>query len=337
MVDKAARFLQRQWRSFTPWHLILVPLSWLFAAASALRRLFYRLHLLRSRRLPVPVIVIGNISVGGTGKTPLVIWLAEQLLERGWHPGIISRGYGGQASSTQQVASGSDPETAGDEPVLLAQSLPCPVWIGRNRPAAGLALLAAYPATDVIISDDGLQHLALARHCEIAVVDAARGFGNGRLLPAGPLREPVKRLHDVDAVVVNQTNAVAPVFPVGYPYHTMHFVGETFRNLKSPEKSALAADFYGQTLHAVAGIGHPQRFFDQLAALGLSCIAHAFPDHHKYLAHELNFPGIIIMTEKDAVKCQAIATEKMWVLPVRAELGPDLMPLILAKLGNHHG
>ncbi|MHB1657486.1 MAG: tetraacyldisaccharide 4'-kinase [Burkholderiales bacterium] len=329
--------LERQWRTVTPWHLLLLPLSWLFAAASLVRRGLYRLHCLPVEYLPVPVLVIGNITVGGTGKTPLVIWLARQLLDRGWRPGIISRGYGGSADSVRHVDADSDPAEVGDEPLLLAQNLPCPVWIGRNRPAAGKALLAAHPDTNIIISDDGLQHLALARNLEIAVVDAARGTGNGFLLPAGPLREPVSRLDRVDAVVVNRGGTISPELPEKSNYHVMHFSGSTFRNLKFPEKKASAADFHGKTVHAIAGIGHPQRFFDQLAAMGLPCIAHAFPDHHNYLARELNFPGILIMTEKDAVKCQAIATEQMWVLPIQAELDPGLMPHLLAKLGNRHG
>ena len=343
MVDVKMHRLERQWHTVGAWHWLLIPLSWLFAAASALRRLLYRLHLLPSRRLSVPVIVIGNISVGGTGKTPLVIWLARQLSARGWHPGIISRGYGGSADTEQHVVAASDPDLVGDEPLLLAQTLTCPVWIGRNRPAAGQALLAAHPGTDIIISDDGLQHLALARDYEIAVVDGARGFGNGHLLPAGPLREPWTRLKRVDAVVVNQTGqngqseTATAHLPTLQNSCAMRFAGSIFRNLKFPEKSAAAADFYGHTVHAIAGIGHPQRFFDQLAAMGLQCIGHAFPDHHKYLARELNFPGILIMTEKDAVKCQAIATEQMWVLPVQAELDPGLMPHLLAKLGNRHG
>ncbi len=337
MVIKLSGWLQDQWRTTTAWHFLLVPLSWLFALASGLRRLLYRLAILRSQRLPVPVVVIGNISVGGTGKTPLVVWLAHQLIERGWRPGIISRGYGGAVSSPREVGPRDDVNLSGDEPLLLAETLPCPVWTGRNRPLAGRALLAAHPDTDIIISDDGLQHFALVRDCEIAVVDAARGFGNGRQLPAGPLREPLSRLDRVDAVVINRTGALPanpPALPAGY---AMHFTGTRFRNLRQPERFAVAADFFGQTLHAIAGIGHPQRFFDQLQAMGLDFMAHPFPDHHRYLADELNFPGLVLMTEKDAVKCQTFATEHMWVWPIQAELDPGLMPRLLAKLGNRHG
>ena len=330
-------WLQRQWRSTTPWHALLIPLSWLFAILSALRRIGYASGLLRRRHLAVPVIIIGNISVGGTGKTPLVIWLAQQLAAHGWQPGIISRGYGGSAATPQIVFTHSDAAIVGDEPRLLAQRLTCPVWIGRNRPAAGNALLAAHPEVDVILSDDGLQHYALARDIEIAVVDSSRAFGNARLLPAGPLREPISRLQQVDAVVVNQTGASHPDLPPLQHAYAMQLAGHNFINLKHPEQTAIAADFSNDRVHAIAGIGHPQRFFDQLEAMGLHLTPHAFSDHYQYQASDLNFPGIIIMTEKDAVKCQAFATEHMWVWPVQAQLDPELLPRLLAKLGNHHG
>ncbi|ARU32072.1 tetraacyldisaccharide 4'-kinase [Sulfuriferula sp. AH1] len=330
-------WVQRQWRSTTPWHALLIPLSWLFAILSALRRTGYTSGLLRRQHLAVPVIIIGNISVGGTGKTPLVIWLAQQLAAHGRHPGIISRGYGGNAATPQAVSAHSNAAIVGDEPRLLAQRLACPVWIGRNRPAAGRALLAAHPEVDVILSDDGLQHYALARDVEIAVIDSSRGFGNARLLPAGPLREPLNRLQQVDAVIVNQTGASHPGLPPLQHAYAMQLVGHHFTNLKHPKQTAVAADFSDSQVHAVAGIGHPQRFFDQLDAMGLHVIPHAFADHYQYQASDLNFPGIIIMTEKDAVKCQAFVTEHMWVWPVQAQLDPELLPRLLAKLGNHHG
>ena len=333
MVD----WLQRQWRGTTPWHVLLIPLSWLFASLSALRRALYRINLIPQQHLAVPVIVIGNISVGGTGKTPLVIWLTQQLTAQGWQPGIISRGYGGDATTPQAVTAQSDAHTVGDEPRLLAQRVTCPIWIGRDRPAAARALLATHPEVNIIISDDGLQHYALARDVEIVVIDSARGFGNARLLPAGPLRESRSRLQLVDAVVINQTNGLHPSVPVlSHPY-TMQLAGSSFTNLHHPEQNTTAANFGSQPVHAVAGIGHPQRLFDQLTAMGMQVIPHAFADHYQYQPSDLNFPGIIIMTEKDAVKCQAFATEQMWVWPVQAQLSPDLLPHILAKLGNHHG
>ena len=339
-VIRAAKFacwLQRQWRSTTPWHTLLIPLSWLFGAISLLRRLFYKTGVLQTQQLTVPVIIIGNINVGGTGKTPLVIWLAQQLAAQGWRPGIISRGYGGQAETPQAVTAYSDAHMMGDEPRLVAQHVSCPVWIGRNRPAAGRALLAAHPQTNILISDDGLQHYALARKVEIIVIDSALGLGNSRLLPAGPLREPVARLQQVDAVVINQTDGRHPSIPLLPDIYTMQLSGLDFHNLQQPNRRASAADFSSHLIHAVAGIGHPQRFFAQLATLGLNIIPHAFPDHHPYTAADLDFTGIIIMTEKDAVKCQPFATEHMWVWPVHAQLAPEFLPRLLAKLGNHHG
>ena len=330
-------WLQQQWRGTTVWQALLTPLSWLFAMLSGGRRLLYRLGVLSSQKLPVPVIVVGNISVGGTGKTPLVIWLAEQLASHGWRPGIISRGYGGHATIIQAVNKNGDARVTGDEPLLLAQRLPYPVWIGASRAAAGQALLAAHPDTDILISDDGLQHLGLVRDYEIAVVDARCGFGNGRLLPAGPLREAVSRLARLDAIVINQTGTPHLDMPVLPGSYAMRLTGSFFYNLKQPQQQAIANDFQQLTIHAVAGIGNPQRFFEQLTALGMDIIPHAFADHHQFQANELNFAGIIIMTEKDAVKCLHFATEQMWVWPVHAQLDPELIPHLLAKLGNHHG
>src|SRR5512135_1497893 len=191
-------WLQRHWYRLSPLHFLLLPISLLFLLLSAIRLFLYRHGLLQSERLPVPVIVVGNITVGGSGKTPLTLWLAQQLIERGWRPGVISRGYLGTASAPRPVFAQDAAEAVGDEPLLMAQRGLCPVWIGRDRPAAARALLSANPGCDVIISDDRLQ-----RYAEIAVVDGHRRFGNGLLLPAGPLREPVSRLDRVDAVVVN--------------------------------------------------------------------------------------------------------------------------------------
>ncbi|MHB1292307.1 MAG: tetraacyldisaccharide 4'-kinase, partial [Sulfuricella sp.] len=196
-------WLQRQWSRLTPWHVVLLPLSILFGLVAALRRVLYRAGLLRAIRLPVPVIVVGNISVGGTGKTPLVLWLADFLRQQGYHPGIVSRGYGGGTQGVVAVDIRSDPAVVGDEPLLLARKSACPVWVGRDRVAAGNALLRAHTECDVLVSDDGLQHYRLGRDLEIVVVDGERKFGNGLLLPAGPLREGVSHLRSVDAVVVN--------------------------------------------------------------------------------------------------------------------------------------
>lgn len=328
------RVLEHFWYRVRPAHVVLFPLSLLYGAVVAVRRALFRRGWLRSERLPVPVIVVGNISVGGTGKTPLVVWLADLLQEAGFHPGIVTRGYGG-TQRLQEVRPDSDPAAAGDEPVLLARRSDVPVFAGRKRAEAARALLNAYPCCDVIISDDGLQHYALARDIETVVVDGERKFGNGWLLPAGPLREPVRRLTSVDAIVVNggelaQTRA---------PQYRMGLKGESFRNLLNPGVVASPGDLRGKTLHAIAGIGNPRRFFAWLQQLGLQFRAHPFPDHFAFGADDLLFAGgdTVLMTEKDAVKCGAFARENWWYLPIEAEVDPALGNLILAKLRSLNG
>lgn len=325
--------LQRHWYRITPLHLILLPLSLLFRLLAAIRRALYRSGILASAKLPVPVIVVGNVTVGGSGKTPLTLWLAQQLIEDGWHPGIVSRGYTqGQSSRTapQPVYATSDPAAVGDEPVLMAQRKLCPVWVGRDRAAAGHALLQAHPECDVLLSDDGLQHYRLQRDVEIAVIDGARRFGNGQLLPAGPLREPVSRLNNVEAVVIHGGGTQAGEF--GMQLH-----GDVFYNLLNPETTARAGDFNGMRVHAIAGIGHPQRFFHHLQHLGISAQQHPFPDHHRYAEEEIPFADAdaILMTEKDAVKCTAFATEKCWVLRVDAQPDPSLFQHLLKKIARY--
>ncbi|HEY6095221.1 MAG TPA: tetraacyldisaccharide 4'-kinase [Gallionellaceae bacterium] len=319
--------LQRQWYKTSPLHLLLWPLSVLFHLLSSARRLLFRLGIFHSVRLPVPVIIVGNITVGGSGKTPLTLWLAQQLIAQGLHPGIVSRGFGGSGSQPQAVTPASTPDEAGDEPVLMAQRGLCPVWVGRNRPAAAQALLQAHPQCDVIISDDGLQHYRLQRDVEIVVVDGARRFGNGWLLPAGPLREPASRLLGVDAVVVNGGSA-------GHNEYPMQLVGEKFYSLMQPTRSATADQFAGQQPHALAGIGYPERFFAHLRQMGLAPRAHAFPDHYRYRAEDLAFGDAapILMTEKDAVKCRAFASEQCWALRVDAQLDFSLIQHILKKI-----
>lgn len=331
MAHTDTTWIERQWRRFSPWQLFLLPLAGLFGALAALRRGLYRAGILKVVRLPVPVIVVGNIAVGGAGKTPLVLWLAQFLVEQGYRPGIISRGYGGTAQTPQAVTSASDPVTVGDEPLLLARRGLCPVWIGRDRPAAGRALLWAHPDCDVLISDDGLQHYALARDAEIAVIDGAKGLGNGLLLPAGPLREGRARLAAVDAVVVNGPGDQAGL--------RMNLVGERFANLRDPGQYTDAASFAGKKIHAVAGIGNPQRFFATLRGLGLNCEEHGFPDHHPYRAEDLAFAGkdTLLTTEKDAVKCAAFATPNWWMLAVNAQVDAVLGVKILDKLRKFDG
>lgn len=319
--------LQQQWYKITPLHLLLLPLSLLFLLLAGMRRLFYRLGIFSSIKLPVPVIIVGNITVGGSGKTPLTLWLAQQLIAHGHRPGIISRGFGGSSATPQQVRPDSNPGTMGDEPVLMAQRKLCPIWVGRDRPAAGRALLQAHPECDVVISDDGLQHYRLQRDVEIAVVDGVRRFGNGLLLPAGPLRELPSRLRRVDAIVSNGGTA-------GNGEFAMQLNGVQFHNLHNPARTADATYFHGQHVHAIAGIGHPERFFTHLQRLGLTPQTHPFPDHHRYAASDLDFgdDNAILMTEKDAVKCLSFAHENCWVLRVDAQLDPALIQLILKKI-----
>lgn len=312
----------------------LVPLSWLFRGIAGARRGLFRNGLLRTASLPVPVVVVGNITVGGTGKTPLVAWLVRGLRERGLHPGIVSRGHGGADATPRAVQAGDDPRDTGDEPLLLART-GAPVWIGRDRVAAARGLLGRNPGIDVIISDDGLQHYRLPRAVEILVVDGQRGFGNRALLPAGPLREPLARANRVDAIVVNgaQSNA-ASMIATDVPVFAMQLTGERFVSLVDATRSAGAEAFRGQRVHAIAGIGNPERFFGSLRLLGLDPVCHAFADHYVYGEKDLAWPDadVILMTDKDAIKCQALADARMWTLPVEAAVGPGLIERILEKM-----
>jgi tetraacyldisaccharide 4'-kinase len=290
-----------------PWWL--AALSGVYAAISAIRRSAYSWHWVRATRLPCPVVVVGNLTVGGTGKTPLVCWLAGQLIELGFKPGVVSRGYGGSSRAARLVQTADDSDAVGDEAILLARRSRVPVATGRNRPAAAQLLINA--GCDVIVSDDGLQHYALQRDCEIVVIDGSRRFGNGRLLPAGPLRETPARLEGADAIVVNggdaesggalrmrllATNAVAMKYGTAKPLR----------------------EFSGQPVHAIAAIGNPQRFFAMLRAVGISVLEHALPDHAKLSIDDISFADDfpVLMTEKDAVKCRDIAGPHHWYVPV---------------------
>ena len=330
-------WLEQHWYRVSPLHLLLCPISLLFAALAALRRLLYRGGLLSVTRLPVPVIVVGNIGVGGTGKTPLVIRLAEWLRERGLNPGIVCRGYGGSTRTPRHAAADGDPLLVGDEAVLLARRSGSPVWVGAVRAAAARALLAAHPECDLIISDDGLQHYALARDVAIAVIDGERGFGNGMLLPAGPLREPPRRLNSVDALVINgATLFPREMLPPEVAAFDMNVGGRIFYDLVNPQQQTGPEHFARQRVHAVAAIGNPQRFFNHLRELGISFIAHPFPDHHVFEASDFAFEDkdAVIMTEKDAVKCEGFCNDNFWVLRVDAEIDPALGELILRKIAK---
>jgi len=311
----------------------LTPLSVVFRTAVRLRRALYRGGMLRVQRLPVPIVIVGNITVGGSGKTPLTIALARALAERGWRPGIVSGGYGGAGGAPRAVVAGSTPDQVGDEPVLLART-GLPVWVGHDRPAAARALIAAHRECNVLIADDGLQHYAMQRAVEIAVVDASRGLGNGFMLPAGPLREPASRLDEVDAVVRLEAAAQSPAGRMSMRESTMSLVGDSFVRVDAAGLVAGAASFHGADIHALAGIGNPERFFEHLRSLGIDAACHAFPDHHRFTAADLALPGAgaILMTEKDAVKCVAFANDRCWALPVRAVIDASLVTLIEEKL-----
>lgn len=312
----SGRWLERVWYRDVPPPLWLRAFSGSFGLLVSARIGCYRAGWLRTRRLPCPVIVTGNIGVGGTGKTPLVLWLYRWLEGQGWRPGVISRGYGGQARHwPQRVTANSDPVQVGDEPVLLAGRGVERMAAGPDRVAAGLLLLRDTNC-DIVVCDDGLQHYRLARDMEIAVIDGARGLGNGYLLPAGPLRERPERLNKVDLKVYNG---------VGKPDgHAMRLSGSEVlpvdpRRGGGPEP---VTAFKAQPVHAVAGIGNPARFFEMLRSTGIECVEHPFPDHHAFTAGDLKFgeDAVVLMTEKDAVKCAAFDTGHLWYVPVDAHL-----------------
>lgn len=325
------RRLDHYWYSLNPVAIVLLPLAALFCLLSWLRRLAYRHGLIASHTLPVPVIVVGNITVGGSGKTPLVIWLANYLQARGLRPGIISRGYGGQAAQwPQPVDADSDPRLVGDEPVLIARRTRCPLWVGPDRVAAARALLRAHNC-NVLISDDGLQHYRMRRNVEIAVIDGARRFGNGFCLPAGPLRERPARLRTVDLRVVNGA-AMADE-------HAMQLQVDEVYSLHNRVNISLDS-FVGRRVHALAGIGNPARFFQLLRDRGIEVEEHAFPDHYRYSAADLQFADDlpVLMTEKDAVKCRMFTNESMWAVRVSAQLpeafGDEVLSLLARKFNG---
>lgn len=328
----AEGFLTAVWRRRGLVACLLWPFSLIFAALVASRRVAYRCGVLRSERLPVPVIVVGNITVGGGGKTPLVIALVRLLLAAGRRPGIVSRGHGGQDGG--EVSGDADPRRLGDEPVLLARRTGVPVVVGMDRVAAARALLGSHPDCDVIVSDDGLQHYRLRRDVEIAVFDG-RGVLNGWRLPAGPLREGVARLREVDAIVCHGA-AVSPAPTFDRPVFPATLVAGEFYALHQPSCRCRAQDLMPLRLQAVAGIADPTRFFATLSGLGLRFEARPFPDHHPYVATELDVDAdALLTTEKDAVKFSRLDLRlPVWVLPVDLDVPPAFATLILEKLNG---
>lgn len=303
--------IEKAWYEGQRWVYLLAPLALLFALLSGLRRLAYRVRWCKTFHTPQPVVVVGNITAGGTGKTPVVMHVVQALQARGLKPAVISRGYGGRAPSYPfRVLPEGDAALSGDEPLLLAQRLRVPVVADPDRARAAASI--APSQANVLVSDDGLQHYRLGRNAEIVVVDAQRRQGNGWLLPVGPLRESARRLRKVDAVLVNGGNRHEAAFEL----HS-----ESAVNLVTGERKALS-EFAGLELLAIAGTGNPQRFFRQLKVFGMVLRTRAFPDHHAYQLHELQAMSgnCVLMTEKDAVKCQPLAShlhaENWWSVPI---------------------
>lgn len=323
-----AQFLNQVWYKD---HFIgtwLMPLSLVFMDVVKLRRWMYKKGYKPVEKLAVPVVVVGNITVGGTGKTPLVIYLVETLKAQGFKPGVISRGYGGTSEQwPMQVSETSDAAIIGDEPLLIAQQAKCPVVVGPLRVDSG-KLLLAHEDCNVIISDDGLQHYALHRDIEIIVIDGERRFGNNFCLPSGPLREPQERIQEADFVICNGGEAEENEI-------LMELEGQYAVNMQTQMRKPLT-EFRGSRCYALAGIGNPQRFFNLLSEFELDCQIKSFPDHYVYQKKDIDYKGVdaIFMTEKDAVKCRSFASERHWFVPIQAKLDNDFIVRLIEKLPN---
>ena len=308
----------------------LLPLSWLYCAVAVTRRKVYQLSLKKSYAAEVPIVVIGNIVVGGSGKTPLLISICEFIKDNGYKPGVVSRGYGGKVNGLKQVHESDSAELVGDEPLMIRQRTGVPVVVGADRVAA-VHYLLEHNQCDVVLSDDGLQHYRMQRNVEIAVIDSNRGFGNGFCLPAGPLRERVSRLNDVDMVVYNGATDETDAERAEDCSYVLKV--EDICHLNRDERARLSS-FNGKKVHAVAGIGDPSRFFSQLCDDGIDIVEHAFPDHHAYA--QADFSGwekdCIVMTEKDAVKCRHLSLPDAWVVSVQADMSDLLVSQLNAKI-----
>ena len=319
--------LVRAWYRGAWWLYLLRPAEAVFRSVAAMRRTLYRNGLLSTYRAPVPVVVVGNITVGGTGKTAVVIALVESLQQQGIRVGVISRGYGAKGLvAALGVTAESRPEHCGDEPLLIHQRTGCPCWVAASRSAAARALLAA-AEVDILISDDGLQHYALARDLEIALLDNERGIGNGFCLPAGPLREPAARLQSVDHVLYRNDSD---------PGCSMHYTSAALINLGSGQRCLPTPAELAVEVHGVAGLGQPAQFFDTLRRQGFTVQEHSFPDHHGYTAADFTGMGNmpIIMTEKDAVKCRGLAGDNAWYLTIDAQLPAAVTSAVVALARN---
>ncbi|MES2072514.1 MAG: tetraacyldisaccharide 4'-kinase [Pseudomonadota bacterium] len=320
---------------------LLWPLSKLFQLLVTFRFGLFLMGYKKQTRLPVPVVVVGNIFVGGTGKTPLTIWLVQQLQAAGWKPAVVSRGYGADAASIMEATTDAAAGTVGDEPLLIAQRASCPVMVGRNRGAAAQALLLKYPQTDVIISDDGLQHYALARDVEIMLFDQ-RGVGNGWMLPAGPLREPAHRRSDFTVLNTSGMLAAAQAVGVDKDAVRMDLLADRAYSLANPQRSLPLSDLPARaaSIVAAAGIGNPERFFTMLRSAGLQITTLPLPDHYDFAGHSFSAlqADMILITEKDAVKCRQIKSlqqdARLWVVPVSARLEADFAVKLVEKISE---
>ncbi|HBK47334.1 MAG TPA: tetraacyldisaccharide 4'-kinase [Xanthomonadaceae bacterium] len=311
----------------------------LYAGATWLRRALYRRGWLRRHQVSVPVVVVGNVTAGGTGKTPLTIALVARLKDAGWKPGVASRGYGrAEAKSARWVQADTPVELSGDEPALIAWKTGVPVRVDADRVAAARALIEA--GCDIVVCDDGLQHYRLARDIEIEVVDAQRRYGNGHLLPAGPLREPAARARECDFRVVNlgrasMHEAGTAGVGAGFGEWEMRLRIDSAQPLNGARTQPLSV-FAGQRVHAVAGIAHPERFFEMLRAQGIGVVPHAFADHHRYRAEDFSFGSQlpVLMTEKDSVKCMAFASDWSYSVPLQADLPAAFWVALLDRLAK---
>ncbi|MBW8897310.1 MAG: tetraacyldisaccharide 4'-kinase [Massilia sp.] len=335
MASSLEATLTRAWLRRGPLAVALWPLSLLFRLLAALRIGLYRAGLLKAERLPVPVVVVGNIFIGGTGKTPLTIWLAQQLRAAGMRPGVISRGHGGASAPPRAVQPTSRAQDVGDEPVLIAARAGCPVVVGRRRAQAGRHLLDLHPDVDVLITDDGLQHYALARDVEVVLFDG-RGTGNGWTLPAGPLREARSRRRDFTVVNAPEITPALAAAVGGRPWQ-MRLVGDHAERLMDAGARVPLSDLRGRRVLAAAGIGNPGRFFAMLRAAGLTVAELPLPDHHDFLDDPFRAvdADVILVTEKDAVKCRQLETinndPRVWVVPVGAHIDAALATQIVEK------
>jgi tetraacyldisaccharide 4'-kinase len=319
------RWFEQRWYGGREPGLALRAAARLFGAIACVRRLAYRRGILRSTRLPVPVLVVGNLAIGGSGKTPMTLALVAALARRGWRPGVVARGHGGSERGPVRVPADGDPRRFGDEPCLVARRSGVPVAVARRRVAAAQLLLAS-GEVDLLVADDGLQHYALQRDVEIVMVDGRRGLGNGRLLPAGPLREPARRAADSGFRVVAGGGEQAGEW-------LMAFELGAAEPLAGGEAVALAR-WRGGRVHAVAGIADPSRFFVALRDLGLDVVEHGFGDHHAFTPDDLSFEtgAIVLMTEKDAVKCRRFARPGWYAVPLQARLPEAFFDAVDARL-----